>query len=132
MYKKDFDSWNKTKKRVNTELHQRQFIRPGEIRWAALGVNVGSEMDGTGESFTRPVVVIHITGTHLAMVTPLSTKVKTLPGYDLFLWKGRKLSICIHQTRVISQKRLLRRFGRIRDSKLREIRKRIGDYFSLC
>lgn len=132
MYKKDFDSWSKTKKRIDTELQPKQFIRPGEIRWAALGVNVGSEMDGKGESFTRPVVVVHITGTHLAMVTPLSTKVKTLPGYVPFQWKGRNLSICIHQTRVISQKRLLRRFGRLRVSKLRSIRKQIGAYFSLC
>ena len=132
MYWKDFESWNKTKTRIDAELQPQQFIRPGEIRWAALGVNVGSEMDGKGESFTRPVIVIHITGTHLAMVTPLSTKLKSLPGYVPFQWKDKELSICIHQTRVISQKRLLRRFGHIRDSKLKSIRKRIGIYFSLC
>ena len=78
MYKKDFDSWNKTKMRLNSEDQPRQFIRAGEVRWAALGVNIGSEIDGKGRSFTRPVVVLHA-GNHMAMVVPLSTEVKKNP-----------------------------------------------------
>ena len=84
MYWKDFDSWNKTKKRIDSELLPKQFIRAGELRWAALGVNVGSEIDGKGESFTRPALVVHATGHHLAMVVPLSTRVKNLQIINIF------------------------------------------------
>ena len=130
MYEKDFDSWNRTKKQINAELRPKQFIRAGEVRWATLGVNIGSEIDGKGHSFTRPVIVVHA-GNHMAMVVPLSTKVKTLPGYSPFRWKQRAVSICIHQTRVVSQKRLLRRIGHLPGSRLKQLKKEISEYFSL-
>jgi len=50
MYFKDFDKWNIVKKRVHTD-EIKVSIRAGEIRWLSFGVNVGSEIDGKGESF---------------------------------------------------------------------------------
>ncbi len=130
MYKKHFDEWNEVKKRID-DGDVSVFIRVGEIRWAILGCNVGSEMDGKGESFTRPVLVIHVIGKKLALVIPLSTKMKDVPGYILFDWKNKKNSLCIHQMKVISQKRILKRMGKISDKKLEYIKdeiKRFHDF----
>lgn len=88
MYFKDFDKWNKVKKRINQE-ERKVNIRQGEIRWIAFGVNVGSEIDGKGETFTRPGLVIHVIGSHLALVVPMSTKVKEIAGYVSFEWQGK-------------------------------------------
>jgi hypothetical protein len=87
MYFKDFDAWNIVKKRIHgtgTQPH----IRAGEIRWASIGTNVGSEIDGKGTSFTRPVLVMHVIGHALALVVPFSTKIKDVPGYFPFEYKG--------------------------------------------
>lgn len=130
MYFKDFDKWNKVKKKVDTEEFEVN-IRSGEIRWVSFGVNVGSEIDGKGESFTRPALVLHVIGSHLALVIPMSTKVKNVAGYFPFEWKGSTTALCIHQMRIVSQKRILSRKGRISDARIDAIKKEVSKFFSM-
>jgi len=130
MYQKDFDAWHGVKKCIDAE-ERKICVRAGEIRWIAFGVNIGSELDGKGDSFTRPGVVMHVIGSHLALVIPMSTKVKEVPGYLSFEWKGRTTALCIHQLRIISQKRILSRKGRISNNRLKNIKDDIKRFFSL-
>lgn len=129
-YFKDFDAWNSTKKKLDAEDNAVN-IRAGEIRWVSFGVNVGSEIDGKGESFTRPALVIHVIGSHLALIVPMSTKVKNMVGYLPFDWKERTTALCLHQIRVISQKRILARKGKISNERLNRTKKEISQFFSL-
>ena len=130
MHIKDFDKWNEVKKNLNKE-ERKITIRRGEIRWVSLGVNIGSEIDGKGESFSRPALIIHVIGNHFALVIPMSTKIKDIAGYVPFEWKGKTFSLCIHQTKVVSQKRILRRLGRVSDNKLQKHKDEIKKFFSL-
>ena len=130
MYFKDFDKWNIVKKRVHTD-EMKVSIRAGEIRWVSCGVNVGSEIDGKGESFTRPALVAHVVGAVLALVVPLSTKLKNVAGYVPFEFQGKQVSVCVHQMRIISQRRVLARKGRISDKRLKEIKMEIKKFFDL-
>jgi|SRR3989344_1487973 len=129
MYYKDFDAWNSVKKRMEEERHQ-VYIRAGEIRWVAFGVNIGSEIDGKGVSFTRPALVLHVIGSHLALIIPMSTKVKNISGYISFEWKGSVVALCIHQIKIVSQKRLLARKGKISHKRLIEIKKEVAKFFA--
>ncbi len=54
---KDFDSWNEKKKVVHAK-GDAPFFHEREVWWCSLGINVGSEQDGTGSNYDRPVVVI--------------------------------------------------------------------------
>src|ERR1041385_8162940 len=108
MYFKDFDTWNTLKKKLNEEVRQTN-IRAGEVRWISCGVNVGSEIDGKGVSFTRPALVLHVIGSALALVVPLSTKLKSVAGYIPFEFQGKTISLCVHQMRIVSQQRILAR-----------------------
>ena len=130
MYIKQFDSWNQVKKQVNDTTHK-MFVRAGEVRWAIVGTNIGSEIDGKGSSFTRPVLIMHVIGSHLALVIPLSTSVKTIPGYVPFVLKGKTVSLCVHQIRIVSQKRLLARTSRISEARLKEVKKMVSDFFAM-
>ncbi len=129
MYFKDFDKWNEVKKHTDNN-HTKVSIRAGEIRWISFGVNVGSEIDGKGESFTRPGLILHVIGSHLAFVAPLSTKVKEVAGYLPFNWKGTTTALCIHQIRIVSQKRVLSRKGRISEDKLKAIKDEIIKFYN--
>ena len=129
MYFKDFDKWNGVKKRVHDE-ERKVNIRNGEIRWVSFGVNVGSEIDGKGLSFTRPALILHVIGSHLALIVPMSTKVKDVAGYVPFTWKNNVTALCLHQIRIISSKRILSRKGRISQNKLTVIKKEILKFFS--
>ena len=128
MYFKDFDKWNEVKKHTDNN-DTKVNIRAGEIRWISFGVNVGSEIDGKGESFTRPGLILHVIGSHLAFVAPLSTKVKEIAGYLPFYWKGTTAALCIHQIRIVSQKRILSRKGRISEGKLKAIKDEIIKFY---
>lgn len=130
MYFKDFDKWNEVKKQINNKDGE-IYIRAGEIRWVSFGVNVGSEIDGKGESFTRPALILHVVGSHLALVVPLSTKIKEVAGYVPFDWKGTKTALCMHQIKVVSQKRILSRKGRISQSKLKAIKDGVSRFYGL-
>lgn len=130
MYFKDFDKWNLAKKRVNKE-ERKINIRAGEIRWVAFGVNVGSEIDGKGESFTRPALILHVIGSHLALIAPMSTKNKNIAGYFSFDWKKTTAALCIHQIRIVSQKRVLSRKGKISVGKLKKIKKEVAKFFGI-
>ncbi len=129
MYFKDFDTWNSLKKQLN-EKETKTNIRAGEIRWISCGVNVGSEIDGKGVSFTRPALVVHVVGTILALVVPLSTKVKDVAGYFPFEFQGRTISLCIHQIRIISQRRVLARKRKVSDKRLADVKSEIEKFFN--
>lgn len=130
MYQKDFDGWNIVKKQVQDTDHG-VYIRAGEIRWVAFGVNVGSEIDGKGEVFTRPALILHVIGSHLALVIPMSSKKKNIAGYVPFEWKSATSALCIHQMRIVSQKRVLSRKGKISNKRLIKVKEEIKKFFSL-
>ncbi|MEK7068951.1 MAG: type II toxin-antitoxin system PemK/MazF family toxin [Patescibacteria group bacterium] len=130
MYIKEFDVWNKVKQRVNAE--QRGIvIRKGEVRWASLGVNVGMEIDGKGESFLRPVLIVDCIGKGLALVVPITSSGKMLPGYLPFEWKEKTDSLCIHHMKTISTKRILRREAKIPGNTLARIKEAIKLFYRL-
>ena len=129
MYFKDFDGWNIVKKQIQ-EKDPRPHVRAGEIRWASVGTNIGTEIDGKGRSFTRPVLVLHVVGHALALVVPFSTKVKDVAGYVPFEFNGTITALCIHQMRVLSQRRLLTRTGQISQKRLAAVKSIIWKFYS--
>ncbi len=134
MYIKNFLEWIVVKTRTDQEdiesESKDEVIRKGEIRWSILGVNIGREMDGKGENFARPVLVLHTIGDSLALVVPLTSKNKNIPGYISFEWLDKKDSLCIHQIRVISTKRLLKRLAKISDNRLKEIKNELKSFYN--
>lgn len=130
MYYKDFNNWNEVKQTLNRE-ERNPCVRAGEIRWASFGVNVGSEIDGKGNSFTRPVLIIHTIGTYLALVVPMSTKLKHAAGYIPFAYRNKDVSLCLHQIRAISQKRIFSRLVKIPSSQLGLVKAAISTFFHM-
>ena len=112
---KRFDEWNQRKK----ELHEKTreiYFRKGEIWWCALGVNIGYEQDGKNENFERPVLVLRKINRHLALIVPLSSKVKSHPYYHNYRYGDKTYSAIIFQVRVVSTKRFLRKLGRLENA----------------
>lgn len=131
MYFKNFDSWISVKKKIDSE-ESGSFCRSGEVRWAVLGVNIGSEIDGKGGSYNRPCVVVDVFSDKLVLVFPMSTKVKESAGYVPFtLVDGRVVSVCVHQARVLSPKRILKRIQVIFPDKLRDLKNSYKKFYRL-
>ena len=74
MYSKNHKKWLPVKESIDEEYKIKHYYRNGEIRWAAIGVNIGNEIDGKGDQFLRPVLILEKLSPWLYFVLPLSTK----------------------------------------------------------
>jgi mRNA interferase MazF len=72
---KYFDKWNKIKK-LAEKTESPFIIDEGDIRWCKFGVNVGYEITGKGETFSRPVLIIKKFSRDVFWGVPITTKNK--------------------------------------------------------
>lgn len=120
---KQFDSWNKIKKRV--ELNQFIQTKKGEIYNALLGENIGFEQSGKGSQFLRPIVVFKRFSQSTILAIPLSTTEKRGRYYYDFHFQENRTSVAIlSQIRLIDTRRLYKKLGRMKSSDFEELNKR--------
>jgi len=106
---KNFDSWNEKKKSIHQDglvpfYHQR------EIWWCSLGTNVGFEIDGTGENFDRPILILKGFNKNTFLGVALTGRKKE-GKYYFYLGEveGRPATAVLSQVRLIDTKRLVRK-----------------------
>ena len=58
----------------------------------------------------------------------METLLKNVVCYVPFEFQGKQISICIHQMRIISQRRVLARKGKISDKRLKEVKTEIKSF----
>ena len=107
---KEYDIWNGLKKKIqfeNDELNLNYFPQEGEVWMSSLGKNIGHEQNGSGDNFSRPVLVIKKFNNHMFWCIPLSTKQKSFDFYFNFTDpNNEKVSVILAQLKLISVKRL--------------------------
>ena len=106
---KNFDQWNEVKKKIHGQK-PRVFYHEREVWWCSLGVNVGSEQDGTGKNFDRPVLILKGFNSEVFVALALTGKKKEGKFY-FYLGKieDRDASAVLSQIRLIDTKRLIRK-----------------------
>ena len=110
---KEFNTWNEHKKAIDARSDQIHF-HEREIWWCSLGVNVGSEQDGAGDNFERPVLIIKKFNQDVLWAVPLSRSYKYGPYYAPIDSDEKGLSVVVlSQLRLISSKRLVRKIRTI-------------------
>jgi mRNA-degrading endonuclease toxin of MazEF toxin-antitoxin module len=125
---KDFDKWNKEKKKTNAEQPRLYTVR--EIWWCRLGVNVGSEQDGSGEFFLRPIIIVRGLGPDTCLVIPLTTSHLRHPlRIRIGKVQGEKASAILSQIRVVDTRRLVEKIGFISGKIFGEIRRAVKTMF---
>ena len=126
--KKDFDNWNKKKKIVNDKEVEKIFFKEREIWWVNLGLNVGYELDGKNEDFSRPVIIFRKFNQDTFWALPLTTKNKKNQYHFSFrLPDGTKNSVNLSQLRLIDAKRLIVKLGYISEKDYEALQKKISE-----
>jgi len=124
---KDFDSWNK-KKIVLNNRESSPYCHEREIWWCTLGVNIGSEQDGSDIEYRRPVLVLKGLSKQTCLVIPLTTSThahKLRPSIGLV--EDEHAHALLSQMRVIDTKRLVRKIGSLDKLIFDDIRKTVKD-----
>ena len=128
---KDFDNWNNKKKLIHN-TGENKLYHAREIWWCNLGINVGSEEDGTGLDYERPVLILRGLGTNTCFVMPLTTSKSRHPmriAIGAIEKGGKENSVIISQMRIIDTRRLINKIGFLDKEKFEVIRKAIREMF---
>ena len=119
---KDFDGWNKEKKKTNA---RGKFVLPKkrEIWWAKIGINIGVEEDGKNNLFERPVLVIKVFSRESFLGVPITSVDKTNKKYYFKIrYNDKDYFLILSQIRLMSTKRLLRIITKIESGVFLEVK----------
>lgn len=109
-------------KKHNTKTYKIPKIDNGEVWWLAVGENVGIEINGKSEYFSRPVLVFKKLS-HLGfMGIPLSTQKHRGSWYVDFRFQNREVYAALSQAKVFSTARLYNRLGQIAEDDMEKIK----------
>lgn len=119
--RKEFNKWNNVK--TDLELNGRMpKISQGQIWWTGVGRNIGTEMNGKNERFSRPVLIYRKLCGNKFMAIPLTSQLHNGSWYIHFMQRGKRQIAVIGDAKVMSVKRLYRMIGEIDDVDYERVR----------
>jgi mRNA interferase MazF len=127
---KDFDKWNLNKQKINHNEDRPPFFNEGDIWHVSCGVNVGTEIDGKGDLFLRPFLVLKKNDRKSAICIPCTSNRKDRDYYLELDIAGKVSNLVMSQIRVIDSMRFYKKFGQISESKFKEVLEKVCDYIN--
>lgn len=126
----DYDAWNKLKKKIQTDADEINFFpKEGEVWMSVVGKNIGYEQNGSGDNFSRPMLVVKKFNNHMFWCVPLSTKQKTLDFYFNFTdIHEQNVSVILAQMKLVSVRRLRRKLYEISPATFLEIKEKLQSF----
>lgn len=112
---KRFLPWIGLKAKLHETEHKPPLVSEGDIWWASVGENVGSEINGKSDLFSRPVVILKKLSHGFYFVVPTTTQERKGSWFVAFRQKEKTMVACLHQARAIDYRRLSSKLGTIDD-----------------
>ena len=128
---RNYADWMIVKDRVQFKKVMRSF-KEWEIWWCAVGENVGTEINGKGKDFSRPVIIFKKLDRFSFTAIPLTTKdhTKKYPDrYVHFIFKNKDEYAAVHQLENVSVYRLQRKMGHLDDEDIYKIINRVKKFY---
>ena len=120
---KNFDRWNKQKKRIDAS-EENKLYHERQMWWCSLGANVGSEQDGTGEEHQRPVLILKGMSRNTCYVVPLTTSTSRHKlRVPIGLVEEKQAAALMSQVRLVDTKRLVNKIGFLDQDTFKVVRK---------
>lgn len=97
-------------------------IKEGEIWWCAMGENIGVEINGKNDVFSRPVLVFKKLSRFGFVGIPLTSQTHEGDWYIKFRFQNKNEIAVLAQVRVFSVSRLYSKMGRVDETDLARIK----------
>ena len=123
LFIKNFLGWFHVKPKIDTEKHKPPFVKEGEMWWFHCGENIGAEISGKGDGFTRPGIIYKKLSQYLFLIIPASTKKKTGTWFSSFSFNKENQIACLHQIKIIDYRRLYRIIGELSEKDFKKVQK---------
>ena len=127
---KEYDVWNELKKAIQSRISEPDYFpQESEVWMSATGKNIGYEQNGSGDNFSRPLLVVKRFNNHMFWCIPLFTKQKKFDFYFNFTDpNNEKVSVILAQMKLVSVKRLKRKLYAIPQNILAEIKEKLKKF----
>ena len=119
---KKFLEWIGLKEKLDSGEHQPPLVSERDLWWASFGENIGSEMSGKSEKFSRPALILKKLAHGFYLVAPTTTREKHGTWYVHIRFQEQDEYICLHQIRTIDYRRLHSKLGQIDTNDFEEVR----------
>ena len=123
-----YNLWNT--KKIQTANLRPKSVKNGCIYWTKIGKNIGCEVFGKGDNFTRPVLVLmkFNAGKSLFLGVPLTSKFKNSPYTHIFRDSNDKLQTALlDQVRIFDTRRILSRCGNVDETEFKNIKDKLAN-----
>lgn len=124
---KRFLEWIKIKSGLDKKEHAPPLFKEGEIWWCHFGENIGTEMNGKGDAFTRPIIILKKYDRYSFLAVPLTTQSKEGTWYFTFTHNQKNQTAVLSQIRVVNYKRLKELIGKMDSTDYDNIKKAFLD-----
>jgi len=119
---KRFLAWIGLKQILHEAAHQPPLVSEGDIWWASIGENVGSEINGKSDLFSRPVVILRKLSHGFYFVVPTTTRERSGSWFVPFRQQAKSMVACLHQVRSIDHRRLSSKLGTMDDEDFERVK----------
>lgn len=116
-----FQQWIRVKMRQHIQ-RVTPLINEGEIWWAAVGKNVGIEINGKSENFSRPVIIYKKFSRLGFLAIPLTSRPHNSNWYVPFIFQNMESYAALAQIRIMSVHRLYGRMGKMTASDFKSVK----------
>ena len=128
--KKDYKKWMEEKSKINNTNSMPVGFHVREIWWCSIGENVGVEIDGKGEKYLRPVLIIKKFGQNAFLGLPFTSKPhKIKKFYYPYNLSGKQDLIIFSQIRAMDTNRLFRKIETMPKSTFNDMFQKMFQYF---
>ena len=121
---KDFDTWNSQKKSLDVR-ENKLYFKEGEIWWCSVGINIGSESCGKGETFRRPILILKKLSSTSCIAIPLTSKEKHGTWFEDITIHHIKSWALLYQIRMMSINRFQRRLATLEENEFVRIKQKL-------
>jgi mRNA interferase MazF len=123
---KRFLEWIGLKEKLHQATHQPPHVSERDLWWASVGENVGSEMNGKSERFSRPVLILKKLAHGFFLIAPTTTQPREGTWYVHVSLKEQDEYVCLNQVRTIDYRRFSSKLGQIDSDNFDAVRERFG------
>jgi mRNA interferase MazF len=111
-FTKDFAAWNQVKQRIDG-LSGVPGFNAREIWWCSIGTNIGSEICGKGDKFSRPILILKRTSPTMFIGIPATSKQKIRWDYHPVTIKGQLSYLQLSGVRSLDARRLVSKIEKL-------------------
>ena len=108
---KRFLEWIGLKEKLDKNTSDSPLVKERDLWWISFGENVGSEINGKSELFSRPGLIFKKLSRGFFLVAPTTSQKKEGSWYVEIRQEKKTMYVCLHQVRVIDYRRLSTRLG---------------------